>query len=226
MKHPELIVMLTKNDHTVENACEVFEACADSAAQCWGAKEIGLPPAQLKNLYAAFKDYGKTSFLEVVAYDETACMDGAKLAAECGCHVLLGTLFYDSVNQFCKDHGLQYMPFIGKVSGRPSVLDGTAEEMLAQLEEYLCKGVCGADLLGYRHRGDGYRVSKEVVTQASCPICLAGSIDSYERLDQVLSAAPAWFTIGGAFFDGKFGGDFRTQINRVCEYICGAVPSL
>ena len=69
-------------------------------------------------------------------------------------------------------------------------------------------------------------MSKEVVTQASCPICLAGSVDSYERLDQVLAIAPAWFTIGGAFFDGKFGGDFRTQINRVCEYICGAIPSL
>ena len=223
MKKPELIVMLTKNDQTVANAREVFQTCANSAAQCWGAKEVGLPPKALKELYAAFKDHGKTSFMEVVAYNEDDCMAGAKLAQACGCDVLLGTCFFDSVNQFCLDHGLKYMPFIGKVYNRPSVLEGTAQQMLDQLAAYSEKGVYGADLLGYRHITDGYGISKAVISQASLPICLAGSIDSYQRLDQVLAINPAWFTIGGAFFDGKFGSDFTAQINSVCDYMQGAV---
>lgn len=37
--HPELIVMLTHNDLTVENAAEVFETCKNSKAEYWGFKE-------------------------------------------------------------------------------------------------------------------------------------------------------------------------------------------
>ena len=34
-KKPVLIVMLTHNDRTVENAGEIFEQCGDSAARYW-----------------------------------------------------------------------------------------------------------------------------------------------------------------------------------------------
>lgn len=216
---PELIVMLTKNDRTVENARQIFDACRNSKAMLWGAKEEGLPPDQLKALYAAFRECGKTSFLEVVAYEEAQCLAGAKLAAQCGCDVLLGTLFYDSVNDFCQDQGLKYMPFVGKVSGRPSILEGSVEEMLGQVREYTRKGVYGVDLLGYRYQGDPLQLSKDLVEQAQTRVCLAGSIDSYRRLDQVLQIAPKYFTIGGAFFDHKFGPSFPEEINRVCNYI-------
>ena len=40
-KKPVLIVMLTHNDRTVENAGEIFEQCGDSAARYWGMKEEG-----------------------------------------------------------------------------------------------------------------------------------------------------------------------------------------
>ena len=33
---PKLIVMLTHNDHTVENASEIFESCKHSNAEYWG----------------------------------------------------------------------------------------------------------------------------------------------------------------------------------------------
>ena len=42
-KHPELIVMLTHNDRTVENAYEVFDSCKDTKAKYWGFKEVGIP---------------------------------------------------------------------------------------------------------------------------------------------------------------------------------------
>lgn len=53
--NPELIVMLTYNDCTVENAYETFEQCKNSKARFWGFKEKNLPLEQMKNLYAYMK---------------------------------------------------------------------------------------------------------------------------------------------------------------------------
>lgn len=218
MQKPKLIVMLTQNDHTVSNARAIFAACKDSEAQYWGAKENGIPPEELKALYADFRACGKTGFMEVVAYTEAQCLDAARLAAQCGCDGLLGTVYFPSVHQICLENHMQYLPFVGKVSGRPSVLEGTDREILCQIRELTEKGIGGVDLLGYRHQA-GYELSKAVIAEAECAVCLAGSIDGYERLDQVLEMNPAWFTIGGAFFDGKFGGDFGTQIHKVLAYM-------
>lgn len=219
MKHPELIVMLTYHDHTVENAREIFEQCKDTKARYWGFKEEGLPPDQMKALFTRMKECGKTTVLEVVAYTEQACLDGARMAAECGCDILMGTLFFDSVNAFCREHHLKYMPFVGRITGRPSVLQGTPEEMAAQAEACLEKGVDGFDLLGYRYTGDAAALNRAFVARVNAPVCLAGSINSYGRLDEVKEAAPWAFTIGGAFFENKFGGTFAQQIDRVCDYM-------
>ena len=60
--YPELIVMLTHNDRTVENAIEIFEACKDTKAKFWGFKEVGLPVDKMKQLCAMMKAAGKTTF--------------------------------------------------------------------------------------------------------------------------------------------------------------------
>lgn len=219
MNKPELIVMLTHHDHTVENAREIFAQCKDSMARYWGFKEEGLPLDQMKDLFAYMKACGKTTVLEVVAYTEQACLDGARMAAECGCDILMGTLFFDSVNEFCRAHGLKYMPFVGRITGRPSVLEGTMEEMVAEAKAYLQKGVCGFDLLGYRYTGDAVALNRAFTAQVDAPVCLAGSVNSYSRLDEVKEAAPWAFTIGGAFFENCFGGTFAEQIDKVCRYM-------
>lgn len=216
---PKLIVMLTHHDRTVNNAYEVFERCKDTQAEFWGMKEDPLPLGEMKKLYAYMRDRGKRTALEVVAYREAECLAGARMAAECGCELLMGTMFFDSVNQFCRDNGLKYMPFVGQITGRPSVLRGTAEDMVREAERCLEKGAYGIDLLGYRYTGDAERLNRTLVSQVRGPVCIAGSVDSYERLDQLKAAAPWAFTIGGAFFEGKFGGDFCQQIDRVCEYM-------
>ncbi|WP_250320424.1 hypothetical protein [Streptococcus lutetiensis] len=41
------------------------------------------------------KACGKTTFLEVVAYSEEEGLEGAKLAHECCCDILMGTIFSD-----------------------------------------------------------------------------------------------------------------------------------
>ena len=216
---PELVVMLTYNDFTVSDATKIFEDCKNSKARCWGFKEHPLPLEQMKQLYRRIKECGKTTFLEVVAYSEAEGLEGAKIAAECGCDVLMGTVFHDSINDFCSEHGLKYMPFVGDITGRPSVLHGTIDGMIAEAQRYIAKGAYGIDLLGYRFIGDAVALNKAFVKSVDAPVCLAGSIDSFKRLDEVKQAAPWAFTIGSAFFDKKFGETFEEQINAVCDYM-------
>ena len=72
----------------------------------------------------------KKTFLEVVEYTEEEGLERAKIALECGCDILMGTLFYDSINEFCKSNNLKYMPFFGQVEDRPSILKGSIDEMI------------------------------------------------------------------------------------------------
>lgn len=218
-EQPNLIVMLTHNDHTAPNASEIFDACKDLPVTYWGMKEDGLPPDQMRQLYAKMKDWGKTTVLEVVAYTEDTCMDGARLAADCGCDILMGTMFYDSINDFCQTHNIRYMPFVGQVCGRPSILEGSPEQMIAQAKAILAKGAYGIDLLGYRYRGDAAGLCSQFVEQVDAPVCLAGSINSFSRLDEVKAAAPWGYTIGGAFFENRFRGTFPQQIQKVLSYM-------
>ena len=177
---PQLVVMLTHNDLTVENAEEVFEKCKDSRARFWGMKEKPLSPLRMKALFSRMKECGKTTALEVVAYDEPGAMQGARLAVECGCDILMGTKFHPQVAEFCHGH---------------------------------------VDLLGYRYVGDAVALNKTLVESLDAPVCIAGSIDSTRRLDEVKDAAPWAFTIGSAFFEGKFPGSFSRQIDYVCHHM-------
>lgn len=214
-----LIVMLTHNDETVNNAHEIFEKCKNSDAKFWGFKEKSLPIEQMKNLYKYMKECGKTTFLEVVEYTEKKGLEGAKIALECGCDILMGTMFFDSINEFCKKNNLRYMPFVGNVTERPSILEGEIDEIIKEANEYLKKGVYGFDLLGYRYTGNAVELNERFVLEVNAPVCIAGSVNGYERLDELKNINPWSFTIGSAFFENKFDGSFEEQINKVCEYV-------
>ena len=216
---PELIVMLTHNDMTVTDAYAVFERCRNSKAKFWGFKEEPLPLEQMIQLYGYMKNCGKTTFLEVVAYSEEECLEGAKKAVACQCDYLMGTTFFDSVNDFCKCNNLKYMPFVGNITGRPSVLKGTLEEMINEANAYIAKGVYGIDLLGYRYTGDAVLLNREFVKNMKVPVCIAGSVNSYERLQEIKAVSPWAFTIGGAFFENKFDGTMKEQIDKVCNFM-------
>ena len=215
---PELIVMLTHNDRTVENAREIFEQCKNTRAKFWGFKEEPLPLDEMKKLFARMKEFGKTTFLEVVSYSEREGLDGAKIAAACQCDFLMGTKYFDSINAFCRDNNVKYMPFVGKVSGRPSILEGTLDEMLDEAHRCLDNGVYGLDLLGYRYTGDAAALNKNFVAGVKAPVCIAGSVNDFARLDELKKISPQMFTIGGAFFEGKFNGTFAEQIDKVCDF--------
>jgi len=215
----DLIVMLTYNDMTVENANEIFQQCKESSVKYWGFKEAGLPLPQMKDLCEEMRKYGKTTFLEVVAYTEEEGLESAQIAVDCGFDVLMGTIFSEKILDFCNRNSLRYMPFVGEITGRPSVLQGDADEIVAEANEYVSKGAYGIDLLGYRYVGDASNLIRRVVKEVSAPVCVAGSIDSYERLDEIKSISPWAFTIGSAFFNHKFGDGFDEQVEKVKKYI-------
>lgn len=218
----KIIIMLTHNDVTVSNAKEVFEENKDLPIKNWGFKDVGLKPDQMKELCQLMKASGATTFLEVVTYTEQECLNGARLAHACGFDYLMGTIFYDSVAEYAAEKGLKYIPFVGTVHGSPSILEGTAEEMVSQAELYKSKGAYGTDLLGYRYlQGNPEELSKEFIAKSPIPTVLAGSIGSKERLDIVKDMDPWLFTMGSALFTKNFvkDGTFRDNLKVVCDYI-------
>lgn len=219
MPTPHLIVMLTHNDHTVANAREIYLQNRHSQAQFWGFKEEPLARQEMKDLFAQMKADGKTTFLEVVEYTEEAGLAGAEAALECGCDILMGTKFYPSINRFCQANGLKYMPFVGELAERPTILSGNIADIIAEAQSYAAQGVHGIDLLGYRYTGDAAKLNAELVKSVPIPVCIAGSVNSYQRLDELKAAQPWAFTIGSAFFDNQFSGSIAEQIDKVCEYM-------
>ena len=196
---PDIIIMLTHHDVTVPNAAEVFEACKDlEQVKLWGFKNVGLPKDQMKALVAAMKAAGKTTFLEVVTYDEASCLDGAQTAIE-------------------------YLPFVGKVSGSPSILEGTNEEIIQNAKDLMAKGIKGFDILAYRHVVDGEKLAYEFCAAVPAKICIAGSINSFKRIDTMFDIGPWTFTMGSALFEKKFvpTGSFRDNLIAVAYYMAG-----
>jgi hypothetical protein len=213
--------MLTHHDETVRDAFDVFDRCDDLPAELWGFKDVGLPEARMKRLVRRMKEAGKTTFLEVVSLTEPECLDGARLALECGFDYLMGTVFYDSVFRLLANQPIRFFPFCGEVRGHPSVLDGAIPRIVADGRRLEALGVAGFDLLAYRYTGDAEALAGAFIRGVRVPVVMAGSVDSFARLDALKRLAPWAFTIGGAFFEKKFvpGGAFREQVARVLEYM-------
>ncbi len=216
-----IIVMLTNNDQTVKEAIEIFDTCKDLPIQYWGFKDIGLPVTDMKILVKNMKDSGKTACLEVVSYTENECMLAAKLAVECKFDYLMGTIFYETVYEYIKDKEIKYTPFCGIVSGSPSILEGSIEEIIEDAKRIEAYGVDGFDILAYRYVGDPLELAQRFVAEVNIPVCIAGSIDSFERIDIINNLNPWSFTMGSALFKKCFekDGSFRENLQRVIKYM-------
>ena len=187
----------------------------------WGFKDVGLSREDMKKLVGEMNAAGKTTYLEVVSLAEAEGLAGAELAVECGFDILMGTVFFDSINEYIKDKPVKYYPFPGRVHGHPSILDGTPEEIVAHTRDMASKGVDGFDLLTYRYTGDPVALLPEVVRASNLPLVSAGSIDSLERVAEVRDAGVFGFTIGTAFFEKKFvpEGSFKDNMMMVWDWL-------
>lgn len=218
---PELIVMLTHHDKTVPDALELFERTKEYPIAHWGFKDVGLLPDEMQRVVAAMKDTGKITFLEVVSLSEAEGLRGARLSVELGFDILMGTVFYPSIADYLKDKPVRYYPFPGHVHSHPSILDGEIEEIVAHACELEAYGVHGLDLLTYRYNGEAPYLLKQVVKATNIPIVSAGSIASFERINEVWDSGAWGFTIGSAFFDRKFvpDGSFEENVFAVCSWL-------
>lgn len=219
---PELIVMLTCNDQTVENALKLFEMMSETPVQHWGFKDLGLPVDRMCELVEAMRQAGKTTYLEVVSLSEAEGVTGAKLAVQLGFDVLMGTVFFDSIGEYLQDQPVKYYPFPGHVHSHPSVLDGEIAEIVAHAQYLESRGVDGVDLLTYRYTGDAARLLEEVVGATTVPLVSAGSIASFGRIEEVAQAGAWGFTIGTAFFEKQFvrDGTFEENVMAVWKWLC------
>jgi hypothetical protein len=218
---PELIVMLTYQDETVSNALELFDRTKDYPITHWGFKDVGLPPKEMQSVATAMKAAGKTTFLEVVSLSEEDGLRGARLAVDSGFDILMGTVFYPSIGDYLKDKPIRYYPFPGHVHGHPSILDGAIDDIVAHACELENYGVHGLDLLTYRYTGNAPSLLSQVVQATRVPVVSAGSIASFERINEVWDSGAWGFTIGSAFFEKMFvpEGSFEQNLLAVCDWL-------
>jgi hypothetical protein len=118
---------------------------------------------------------------------------------------------------------LRYYPFPGEVVGHPSRLRGDLDDIVRSAEALLAMdGIDGLDLLAYRFDGDAPELMRRVCEAAAGkPVIVAGSIDRMERIEAVVRAGAAAFTVGTAAFEGSFpcAAGLREQL----AFIAGAV---
>ena len=112
------------------------------------------------------------------------------------------------------------LPFCGKVSGSPSVLEGSFEEIIKDANTMLEKGVDGIDLLAFRHE-QGAELAREYCAKVDKPVVIAGSINSEARISFVNEINPWAFTMGSALFTENFapGDGFRENLQEVIDYM-------
>jgi len=217
---PKLILMFTLNDMTVPDAIDYFEQVKDLPVDFFGYKEMGLEPEKMKILNEKIHRAGFQSFLEVVEYEEEACLGPAKMAVDMGFDYLMGTIYFPSIWGVIGKK-IKYFPFCGKIYDRPSVLDGTIDEIIRDAKRIEAEGVDGFDLLAYRYiepsRVD--ELVRKVDDAVDVPIVSAGSINSLDRVQETIDQGIWGFTIGGAFFEKKFvpDGSYRDNVAAVLE---------
>lgn len=226
-KKPNIIVMLTHHDITVPDAYDVFETCKDLPVQDWGFKNVGHEEAELKHIAKAMKAAGKTVYFEVISYNEEAYKKAAELAAECHVDFVTGTKYSPVLHDMLKKAGIGYSPFVGKVgcvwNGRSGMMMGDYDDLVAEAKNLLeIKGTTGLDVSAYRHIESPERVIDSLTTAfPNAHICIAGSVDSYDKIDKLFQAGVTKFTMGSALFDKKFvsDADFRKNLEHILAYM-------
>jgi hypothetical protein len=204
----EFIFMLTQFDKTVPEAIRVYEQTRGTGLHYVGFKDIGATPEALAEITAAAHADGLEVMLEVVSTSAEDELKSLRAAADIGVDWVLGGTHAESGVEIFEGSAVHYCPFPGEVTGHPSVLGGSIEEIAAHtraLTEMV--GVYGVDLLAYRHTTvDPVALTRAVVKASAGPVIVAGAITAADQIGAV-AAAGAWaFTIGSAIFEGQLPG--------------------
>lgn len=205
MSDTDFIFMLTRNDRTIPDAREQLPAVLSAGVRHIGFKDIGLPLSALTDLNREIQQAGAKSYLEVVSLDRDSEIASVRAALTLGVDYLLGGTHVDDVLPLIEASGLRYYPFPGRITGHPSILEGSMMEIVASARDLASRdGVHGLDLLAYRADVDAAELIRAVCNTVVKPVVVAGSIDRAERIHAAVSGRAAGFTVGTAALDGRF----------------------
>ena len=219
----EFIFMLTRDDQTVPDALEVYGTLRDTDLRYVGFKDIGLPPARLRELARAMRSDGREVFLEVVSERAEDELRSVQAALDIGVDWLIGGTHPDEALAILDTIGPpgtpgrpRYCPFPGRVVGHPSILEGTLDEIAESAHELTARPG------GRRPRPAGLSLGGRRPGTRSrrrrCGLGRSGHRGRQRRLgraDRCARRAGAWaFTIGGAIFDRRLpaGASVREQV--------------
>jgi len=204
----EFIFMLTKDDRTIVDATKVLDSIADSGLRYVGFKDVGADPARQREITVRAHDLGMEVMLEVVSTSAEAEANSVRSARAAEVDWVLGGTNPEAGTQILAGTDIRYCPFPGTVTGHPSVLSGSIDDIAASAASLSgMEGVHGVDLLTYRHaEADPEKLTHAVVGACDGPVIAAGAVVTRDQIN-LLNRAGAWgFTIGSAIFNGQLPG--------------------
>jgi len=223
----DFIMMLTRNDRTVDDADEVVESVIEWGVKHIGFKDVGVPVPLMQSVVRKIRDAGAIAYLEVVSTTPEAVVTSLKAGKDLGVDRILGGTNVEVAKSILGDLG-GYYPFPGKPVGHPTKLGGSAALIAEHSKTARGLGCGGVDLLAYRATEadplDLVRAARGAMNGGH--LIIAGSVKSRDQIHALAAAGADAFTIGSAAFDGSFSpskGSLRSQIGDILE-ACGTAP--
>jgi hypothetical protein len=217
----DFIFMLTRDDQTIEDCLDVYDAIRRVKLNHIGFKDVGVAPEILRRLHDRMKEDGRTTHMEVVSTDRDSALRSAEVGARLGVDCLLGGTQVDAVLSIVKGTKTGYYPFPGIPVGHPTKLGGSPDRIEADTRAMVAKGCAGVDLLAYRAtEADPLDLVRAARRGTDRTVVVAGSINSAERIRAVAAAGADLFTIGTAALDGSFAprlGLLANQLDRILD---------
>jgi len=221
----EFILMLTRDDVTVDDALDIYGQVKDLGLRYVGFKDIGLPVNRLRQLTDAIRAGGQRVMLEVVSERHEDELRSARAALDLGVDYLMGGTHADEITRLIAGSPIRYFPFPGTVVGHPSALRGTIQEIAESARRLgALPGVHGLDLLAYRYEGDVEALVTVVVRATPAPVIAAGSISTPAQIQRLTTLGVWGFTVGTAIFERQFvprEPSIQAQVNAVLKISTG-----
>jgi hypothetical protein len=225
----DFILMLTRNDRTIEDAIYLVDSACDLGVRHIGFKDVGVPFATMQDLAATIKRRGGLCYLEVVSTTNEAMVRSLEAGRALDVDRILGGTDLGAAKRILGNLS-RYYPFPGNPVGHPTRLGGSAASVANDCRRAEAMGCGGVDLLAYRATEadplDLVRAAREALPARQ--LIVAGSVNSTERIHALAEAGVDAFTIGSAIFDGAFSpakGSFKAQILDILE-ACDKAPRM
>ena len=212
--------MLTHDDVTVPNAIEVFEKVKDTTVSHVGFKDIGLPFEKMRKLVDIMKKEEREVLFEAVSLTKEDCLQSVDTAVKLGVDYFIGGIYHRPILKLLRSNGIKYFPYVGRVVDHPCLLRGSIQDVVGDAREAAASGMDGINLLAYRYKGDVDRLMDSVKNAVDIPIIVAGDINSFERINQVVARGIWGFTIGSAIFEKKFSSS-RSIADQITAVMAG-----